>query len=87
MPRWTTGRLERDRRASFAPQLIVKYQRRFPDFDDKIVSMYARGMSAREILGHLREFYGIDVSPDRVSAVARSPACPGRAAGRRRTRC
>jgi putative transposase len=59
----------RDRQASFDPQLIAKYQRRFPGFDDKIVSMYARGMSTREIDGHLRELYGIDVSPDLVSAV------------------
>jgi putative transposase len=68
-----TGRIElavpRDRQASFDPQLIAKYQRRFPGFDDKIVSMYARGMSTREIAGHLRELYGIDVSPDLVSAV------------------
>ncbi|MBP2151632.1 hypothetical protein J2126_004381 [Xanthobacter flavus] len=50
-----TGRIEleipRDRQATFDPQLIAKYQRRFPGFDDKIVSMYARGMSAREIVG------------------------------------
>src|SRR5919107_538542 len=59
----------RDRQASFDPQLIAKYQRRFPGFDDKIVSMYARGMSTREIQGHLRELYGIEVSPDLVSAV------------------
>jgi putative transposase len=68
-----TGRIElevpRDRQASFDPQLIAKYQRRFPGFDDKIVSMYARGMSTREIVGHLRELYGIDVSPDLISAV------------------
>jgi putative transposase len=68
-----TGKIElevpRDRQASFDPQLIAKYQRRFPGFDDKIVSMYARGMSTREITGHLRELYGIDVSPDLVSAV------------------
>src|ERR1700712_584076 len=68
-----TGRIElevpRDRRASFDPQLIAKYQRRFPGFDDKIVSMYARGMSTREIAGHLRDLYGIDVSPDLISAV------------------
>jgi putative transposase len=68
-----TGKIElevpRDRQASFDPQLIAKYQRRFPGFDDKIVSMYARGMSTREIAGHLRELYGIDVSPDLVSAV------------------
>ena len=59
----------RDRLATFDPQLIAKYQRRFPGFDDKIVSMYARGMSVREIQGHLRELYGIEVSPDLVSAV------------------
>src|ERR687893_90229 len=68
-----TGRIElevpRDRQASFDPQLVAKYQRRFPGFDDKIVSMYARGMSTREITGHLRELYGIDVSPDLISAV------------------
>jgi putative transposase len=68
-----TGQIElevpRDRQASFDPQLIAKYQRRFPGFDDKIVSMYARGMSTREIQGHLRELYGIEVSPDLVSAV------------------
>src|SRR5215470_13578426 len=61
--------LPRDRQATFDPQLIAKYQRRFPGFDEKIVSMYSRGMSAREIVGHLRELYGIDVSPDLVSAV------------------
>ncbi|HWT50984.1 MAG TPA: IS256 family transposase [Caulobacter sp.] len=68
-----TGKLElevpRDRQASFDPQLIAKYQRRFPGFDDKIISMYARGMSTREIAGHLRELYGIEVSPDLISAV------------------
>src|SRR5215208_6784943 len=53
----------RDRQASFDPQLIARYQRRFPGFDDKIVSMYARGMSTREIAGHLRELYGIDALP------------------------
>jgi putative transposase len=68
-----TGKLElqvpRDRLSTFDPQLIAKYQRRFPGFDDKVVSMYARGMSTREIQGHLRELYGIEVSPDLVSAV------------------
>jgi putative transposase len=59
----------RDRLSTFDPQLIAKYQRRFPGFDDKIVSMYARGMSTREIQGHLRQLYGIEVSPDLVSAV------------------
>ena len=59
----------RDRAGTFDPQLIAKYQRRFPDFDDKIISMYARGMTVREIRGHLDELYGIDVSPDLISAV------------------
>lgn len=61
--------IPRDRQASFDPQLIAKYQRRFPGFDEKIISMYARGMSTREIVGHLRDLYGIDVSPDLISAV------------------
>jgi putative transposase len=68
-----TGKIElevpRDRRSTFDPQLIARYQRRFPGFDDKIVSMYARGMSTREIVGHLRELYGVEVSPDLISAV------------------
>ncbi len=68
-----TGKLAlqipRDRLASFDPQLTAKYQRRFPGLDDGIVSMYARGMSTREIRGHLRELYGLEVSPDLVSAV------------------
>jgi putative transposase len=64
-----TLEIPRDRQASFDPQLTAKYQRRFPGFDDKVISMYARGMSAREIVGHLRELYGIEVSPDLISAV------------------
>ena len=68
-----TGKIDidvpRDRSGSFDPQLIAKYQRRFPGFDDKIISMYARGMSTREITGHLRELYAIDVSPDLISTV------------------
>jgi putative transposase len=61
--------IPRDRRGSFEPQLIAKYQRRFPGFDDKIISMYARGMSVREIQGHLRDLYGIEVSPQLISTV------------------
>lgn len=68
-----TGSVElsipRDRASTFDPQLIGKYQRRFPGFDEKIISMYARGMSTREITGHLRELYGIEVSADLISAV------------------
>ena len=59
----------RDRLATFEPQLIAKYRRRLPGFDDKIVSMYARGMTVREIQGHLADLYGLDVSPDLISAV------------------
>lgn len=61
--------IPRDRQSTFDPQLIAKYQRRLPGFDDKIISMYARGMSTREFVGHLRDLYGVDVSPDLISAV------------------
>ena len=68
-----TSRIEldipRDRQSTFDPQLIAKYQRRFPGFDEKIISMYARGMSVREIVGHLRDLYGVDVSAELISAV------------------
>ena len=59
----------RDRNGTFAPQLIKKGQRRFDGFDDKIISMYARGMTVREIQSHLEELYGIAVSPDLISRV------------------
>jgi putative transposase len=62
-------RIPRDREGTFDPKLIAKYQRRFPGFDAKIVSMYARGMTVREIQGHLVEIYGLDVSPDLISTV------------------
>src|ERR1700678_2805535 len=62
-------RVPRDREGTFDPKLIARYQRRFPGFDDKIVSMYARGMTVREIQGHLLEIYGLDVSPDLISTV------------------
>ena len=61
--------IPRDRRGTFEPQLIAKYQRRFPGFDDKIISMYARGMGVRDIQGHLRELYGIEASPQLISTV------------------
>ena len=51
--------IPRDRNGSFDPLLIAKYQRRFPEFDRKIVSMYARGMTTREIQGHIEEIYGV----------------------------
>jgi putative transposase len=62
-------RVPRDREGTFDPKLIQRYQRRFPGFDEKIVSMYARGMTTREIQGHLMELYGLDVSPDLVSTI------------------
>jgi putative transposase len=61
--------IPRDRHGRFDPQLIAKYQRRFPGFDAKIISMYARGMSTREISGHVRELYGVEVSANLISAV------------------
>jgi len=59
----------RDRNATFEPQIVRKHQRRFAGFDDKIISMYARGMSTREIQGHLEEIYGVEVSPALISEV------------------
>ncbi|MEP6922781.1 MAG: IS256 family transposase [bacterium] len=59
----------RDRNGSYEPQIIGKGQRRFTGFDDKILSMYARGMSTREIQGHLEEIYKVDVSPALISNV------------------
>lgn len=64
--------IPRDRHGRFDPALIGKYRRRFPGFDDKIIALYARGMSTRDIQAHVRELYGIDVSPDLVSAVTDS---------------
>ncbi|MGH9496229.1 MAG: IS256 family transposase [Candidatus Sulfotelmatobacter sp.] len=59
----------RDRRGSFQPQIVPPHERRFTGFDDKIVSLYARGMTTREIRGHLQEAYGVEVSPSLISEV------------------
>jgi putative transposase len=59
----------RDRDGTFEPQLIGKHERRFTGFDDKILAMYARGMTVREIQGYLAEMYAVDVSPDLISRV------------------
>ena len=59
----------RDRNGSFEPKILPKHERRFTGFDDKIVSMYARGMSTRDIQAHLQEIYGVEVSPGLVSEV------------------
>src|SRR6478609_5185323 len=61
--------IPRDRDGSFAPILIPKHERRFTGFDDKIIAMYARGMTVREIQGFLAEQYGTDVSPEFISSV------------------
>jgi putative transposase len=59
----------RDRNASFEPIILPKGESRFTGFDDKIISMYARGMTTRDIQAHLEEIYGVDVSPTLVSQV------------------
>lgn len=59
----------RDRAGSFEPQLVPKGMRRLEGFDDKVLSLYARGMTVREIQGHLAELYGVEVSPDLISTV------------------
>lgn len=61
--------IPRDRLSTFDPILVAKHQRRLPRFDENVVSMYARGMTVREIQGHLREIYGLEVSPDLISTI------------------
>lgn len=61
--------IPRDRHGRFEPKLIEKYKRRFPGFDEKIIALYARGMSTRDIQAHVAELYGLSISPDLVSAV------------------
>jgi putative transposase len=59
----------RDREGTFEPTLIGKHERRFTGFDDKILALYARGMTVREIQGYLEEMYTVEVSPDFISSV------------------
>jgi transposase-like protein len=61
--------IPRDRAGQFEPQLIGKHERRFTGFDDKIIAMYARGMSVREIQAFLVQMYNTEVSPDFISQV------------------
>jgi len=61
--------IPRDRESSFEPVLIPKGQTRFAGFDDKIISLYSRGLTTREIQGHLEEIYGVEVSPALISIV------------------
>src|SRR5688500_10999096 len=62
----------RDRDGTFEPRLIAKHERRFTGFDDKILALYARGMTVREIQGFLAEMYEVEVSPDLISTVTDS---------------
>jgi putative transposase len=68
-----TAKLEievpRDRNGSFRPQLVPKRRRRLAGFDDKVLALYARGLTTREIQGHLRDLYGVEVSPSLISVV------------------
>ena len=68
-----TGAMEvsvpRDRHGRFEPQLIEKWVRRLPGFDEKVISLYARGMTTREIRGHVEELYGVSVSRELISKV------------------
>jgi putative transposase len=59
----------RDRNSTFEPVIVPKGERRLDGFDDRIISLYARGMTVREIQGHLQELYGVEVSPDLISRV------------------
>lgn len=61
--------IPRDRNGSFEPLIVPKGERRLEGFDERIVSLYARGLTVREIQGHLQELYGIEVSPDLISRV------------------
>ncbi len=71
----------RDRNGSFEPVIVPKGERRLEGFDDRIVSLYARGMTVREIRGHLEELYGVEVSPDLISRI--TEVVPHRWTGRR----
>jgi putative transposase len=62
-------RVPRDRQGSFEPQLVPKHRRRLDGFDDKVLALYSRGMSTRDIQGHLRELYGTEISADLISRV------------------
>ncbi len=64
-----TIEVPRDRNGTFSPKIIKKGQRRFDGFDDKIISMYARGMTVRDIQGHLEDIYAVEVSPELISSV------------------
>jgi transposase-like protein len=62
----------RDRHGEFEPQIIGKHERRFSGFDDKIIALYSRGLTVREVQAHLLDMYAVDVSPDLISKVTDS---------------
>lgn len=62
----------RDRDSSFDPVILPKGQSRFTGFDDKIIALYARGMTTRDIQAHLEEMYGVEISPTLVSQAIKS---------------
>ncbi len=62
-------RSPRDRNGTFEPQIVKKRQTRWLGFDEKVISLYARGLTVREIQGHLGEIYGSEVSPDLISKI------------------
>lgn len=64
-----TIEVPRDRNGEFEPEIIKKHQTRFDGFDDKIISLYSRGLTTREIKAHLEELYGVEVSPALISTV------------------
>jgi putative transposase len=64
----------RDRQGTFEPQIVEKHQTRFDGFDEKILSMYARGMTTRDIQGHRQEIYGVEVSPTLIWNVTEAVA-------------
>jgi len=72
-------RVPRDRAGTFEPQLVSKHQRRLEGFDEKVLALYASGMSTREIQSHLEELYGTEVSPDLISRVTESVMSEARA--------
>jgi len=61
--------IPRDRNGEFEPQIVKKHQRRLPGFDDQVLALYARGLTTRDIQGHLEELYGSEVSPTLISVV------------------
>lgn len=65
-------KIPRDRKGEFEPELLPKYQKRFNELDDKIIALYARGLSTRDIQDQLKEIYGVDVSPTLISTVTSS---------------